>query len=96
VEIKLDSRPFDELDADAVALIAFEDEQDPRIAERLKDLFQSGEITGKKFETTLVHRPAGLKARRLLLVGGASARRSMSLKLGIAPGPHCGSSKGSR
>src|SRR3974377_101130 len=36
----------------------------------LGELEASGELTGKAYECTLVHRPAGLAARRLLVVGG--------------------------
>ena len=34
------------------------------------DLLASGELTGKMLEVTLLHKPAGLKAKRLLLIGG--------------------------
>jgi leucyl aminopeptidase len=37
------------------------------------EVLASGEVTGKLFETTLLHRPAKLKAKRLLLVGGGKA-----------------------
>ena len=37
------------------------------------DLLASGEVTGKLFESALIHRPQGLKAKRLLLVGGGKA-----------------------
>jgi leucyl aminopeptidase len=37
------------------------------------DLLVSGEVSGKLFETTMVHRPQGLKAKRLLLLGGGKA-----------------------
>ncbi len=38
------------------------------------ELLASGEVSGKIFETVLVHHPGGLKARRLLLVGGGKAK----------------------
>src|SRR5215475_7671082 len=38
------------------------------------DLLASGEVTGKPFETNLLHKPAGLKAKRLLLVSGGTAK----------------------
>jgi len=38
------------------------------------DLLASGEVSGKMFETVMVHRPQGLTARRLLLVGGGKAK----------------------
>ena len=39
------------------------------------DLFASGEVTGKPFETNLLHKPAGLKAKRLLLISGGAAKK---------------------
>jgi leucyl aminopeptidase len=47
---------------------------DAAVREAAKELISSGEVTGKSFETTLLHHPAGLKAKRLLLVGGGKAR----------------------
>jgi leucyl aminopeptidase len=46
---------------------------DAAVREAAKDVIASGEVTAKMFETTLLHRPAGLKAKRLLLIGGGSA-----------------------
>ena len=39
------------------------------------DLLASGELTGKPFEINLLHKPAGLKAKRLLLIGGGAAKK---------------------
>jgi leucyl aminopeptidase len=47
---------------------------DAAVREAAKDVVASGEVTGKTFETTLLHRPAGLKAKRLLLLGGGKAK----------------------
>ncbi len=38
------------------------------------DVIASGEVTGKPLETVLLHRPQGVKAKRLLLVGGGKAK----------------------
>src|SRR3954470_11007197 len=38
------------------------------------DLVASGEITGKAFEAVLLHRPPGLKAKRLLVVSAGKAK----------------------
>src|SRR5438270_6821879 len=38
------------------------------------DLLSSGEVAGKPFETNLLHKPAGLKSKRLLLISGGSAK----------------------
>jgi leucyl aminopeptidase len=45
------------------------------------DLLASGELTGKPFESNLLHKPTGLKAKRLLLLGGGSAKKFSSYDL---------------
>jgi leucyl aminopeptidase len=45
------------------------------------DVLANGEVTGKPFETTLLHSPAGLKAKRLLLVGGGKAKSFSAFEL---------------
>jgi len=47
---------------------------DAAITAAAADLIASGEVTGKAAETTLLHKPAGLKARRLLLVSGGKLK----------------------
>jgi leucyl aminopeptidase len=54
---------------------------DAAVLEAAKDVISSGEITGKAFETTLLHRPAGLKAKRLLFVGGGKAKNFSAMEL---------------
>ena len=54
---------------------------DAAVSEAAKDVISSGEATGKAFETTLLHRPAGLKAKRLLLVGGGKAKNFSAAEL---------------
>jgi leucyl aminopeptidase len=45
------------------------------------DLLASGEITGKPFEINLLHKPARLKAKRLLLISGGAAKKFTSYDL---------------
>jgi len=45
------------------------------------DLLSSGEVSGKALETVVIHHPQGLKARRLLLVGGGKATDFSSSEL---------------
>jgi leucyl aminopeptidase len=45
------------------------------------DLLASGELTGKPFEINLLHKPAGLKAKRLLLIGGGAGKKFSSYEL---------------
>ncbi len=64
------------------------DKHDPRIQTNDKaviaaaaDLIASGEVTGKAMETVLLHKPAGMKAKRLLLIGGGKAKSFSSSEL---------------
>jgi leucyl aminopeptidase len=45
------------------------------------DLLASGEVSGKQFESNLLHKPAGLKAKRLLLVSGGGSKKFSSYEL---------------
>jgi leucyl aminopeptidase len=45
------------------------------------ELLASGEVSGKPFEINLLHKPAGLKAKRLLLISGGAARKFSSYDL---------------
>ncbi len=61
------------------------DKHDPKIQSDDKavlsaaaDLIASGEVTGKTLETTLLHKPHGLKAKRLLLLGGGGKANTFS------------------
>jgi len=45
------------------------------------DLIASAEVTGKMLETTLLHKPVGLKPKRLLLIGGGKAKAFTSAEL---------------
>src|ERR1035441_4246628 len=47
---------------------------DPAVLAAGADLVASGEVTGKSLEVTLLHKPVGLKAKRLLLIGGGKAK----------------------
>ena len=38
-------------------------------------IIASGDVTGKPLETTLIHSPEGLKAKRLLIIGGGKAAK---------------------
>jgi leucyl aminopeptidase len=54
---------------------------DPALQAVAADLLASGEVTGKAYETNLLHKPASLKAKRLLLVSGGSAKKFSSYDL---------------
>jgi len=44
------------------------------------DLLASGEVAGKSFETNLLHKPSGLKAKRLLLISGGKREEVLQLR----------------
>jgi leucyl aminopeptidase len=54
---------------------------DAAVVAAAKDVIASGEVTGKSFETTLLHNPTGLKAKRLLLIGGGKAKSFSATEL---------------
>src|SRR5579862_5372271 len=54
---------------------------DAAVRDAAKDVIASGEVTGKALEITLLHNPTGLKAKRLLLIGGGSAKTFSSADL---------------
>src|SRR5437764_579516 len=47
---------------------------DKAVQQSAADVISTGDVTGKNFETTWLHKPAGLKAKRLLLLGGGKAK----------------------
>ena len=64
------------------------DKHDPQIQtddkvvlDAAADLIASGEVTGKMLEIVLLHKPAGLKAKRLMLIGGGKAKNFSSYEL---------------
>jgi leucyl aminopeptidase len=54
---------------------------DASIKNAAVDVLASGEVTAKIFEPTLLHHPAKLKAKRLLLLGGGKAKGFSTFEL---------------
>src|SRR5450631_1507789 len=78
MEIKVDTRAFAKIEADALVTYAFEQEKpvegilsqlDAATGGALGKLAAFGELTGKTLETTLLYYPAALAAQRLLVLG---------------------------
>jgi leucyl aminopeptidase len=61
--------------------VATVESSDAAVRAAAQDVIAAGEATGKMFETTLLHRPAGLKAKRLLLIGGGKAKTFSAAEL---------------
>src|SRR5437763_9047621 len=84
MQVQGETSPLEKLAADAVAVICFESESaaetnaDPEIAAQsgwLAELRASGEFTGKLYETAILHRPQGITAKRLVVVGGGKREK---------------------
>jgi leucyl aminopeptidase len=78
MEIKVDTRAFALIEADALVAYAFEQEKpvegvlarlDEAVGGALTKLAASGEMTGKMLESTILYYPQGLAAQRLLVLG---------------------------
>ncbi len=77
MEIKRESKSAPEVEADALVLIGFEGTrlESAAAAESTKELYDSGEFTGKSQEISILHHPAGFQAKRLVLAGAGKKDR---------------------
>ena len=91
MQVQIETSPIDTLAADALAVICLEAKDttqdtgvdagpilDPEIAQQsgwLGELRNSGEFTGKLYETALLHRPQSLRAKRLMVIGGGTREK---------------------
>jgi leucyl aminopeptidase len=72
MKVALNLGPIAEVEADALVLLGFEDgrpELDRPPAVWIREVYDSGEFTGEKYSLAVLHQPAGLRARRLVLAG---------------------------
>src|SRR5579885_1808296 len=87
MDTKLLYQPFDKIEADAVAVVLFEDDGAPAelkfAAGWLDELKKSGEFSGKADEIAVLHQPQGIGAKRLVAVGGGK-RDSFDLRKAVA------------
>src|SRR5215469_10121262 len=60
--------------------------KDPALEKAVSDLVTSGEVTGKAYEAVMLHRPQGLKARRLLIIGAGKVKNFSHVELRKAAG----------
>ena len=54
---------------------------DAAIKQAAAGVLATGEVTGKIFETTMLHSPAKVKAKRLLIIGGGKAKTFSAFEL---------------
>src|SRR5689334_2317693 len=70
MDVKLETKPIAEVEADALVVLGFEGAAPGGSTAQLsKELYDSGEFTGKALEISILHHPAGLKSKRLVLAG---------------------------
>src|SRR5580698_4206649 len=74
MDTKLIYQPLAQVEADAIAVILFEEESAPSdlkfASAWLDELKSSGEFSGKAEELAVLLQPQGISARRLAVVGG--------------------------
>ena len=72
MQTNLLSTPLEQAQADAVAVVVFEESNGAKstAATWLDALRASGEFTGKSGELSILHQPQGMAAKRLVVVGG--------------------------
>ena len=84
--MKIDFRNENLADAAGAAMVVFGFEDNPIASgtvaalpesarSLIEELKQSGELKGKPYETTLIHRPGGLAARLLLVIGAGKQEK---------------------
>jgi leucyl aminopeptidase len=84
MQISVQRHPIEEVEADAVVTVVFQDHREDRLG--LGELFDAGEISGKPFEMTLLHNLPGVRAKRLLAVGAGKTAKFNAAELRRAVG----------
>ena len=73
MRITVEQKSIEQAETDALIVPVFENSRETRFG--AGDLIDSGEISGKPLELTLLHHPAGVTATRVLLAGGGPAEK---------------------
>jgi len=86
MDVKLQTGSVSQVDSDALVIVGFEGTppEGPaagQITGQIKEFYDSGEFSGKSGEVAVLHRPAGLSAKRLVLGGGGKRERFDSAEL---------------
>ncbi|HEX5227532.1 MAG TPA: leucyl aminopeptidase [Bryobacteraceae bacterium] len=76
MEIKLAPGNLGDVEADALVIVGLEGAPPASPADAsVKELYEAGEFSGKTGEVAILHRPAKIKAKRLVLAGGGKRER---------------------
>jgi leucyl aminopeptidase len=75
MQIQIETSAVEQLSVDALAVVCFESDENPPgpLATQsgwLQEILTSGEFNGKLYEIAILHRPQGLAAKRLVVIGG--------------------------
>jgi leucyl aminopeptidase len=92
MDIKLNFQSPSELETECLAVAVIDEgdgsttkakvlSSDAEVRNAAHELIASGEVTGKIFEANLIHKPNGLKAKRLLLIGAGKAKSFSTYEL---------------
>ncbi len=87
MQTRITSLPLNEIEADALVVLAFEREEGRPAplhvvaGDWIEDLYRSGEFKGKMLETALLHRPPVIRAGKLLVAGGGKASKFGTVEL---------------
>ena len=94
MNIRVETGAIEQIECDALAVVAFDKESpggslawevtktvNGLAGKWIEELCQGGEFSGKLFETTILYRPAGLKAKRVVLVGGGKSDKFTAFEL---------------
>src|SRR5262245_37170963 len=73
MQITTEQKPLEQVETEALIVPVFEGGKESRFG--AEALAASGELTGKPLELTLVHNPAGVAAKRVVLAGVGKAEK---------------------
>src|SRR5690349_2426973 len=79
--VKTFDGPVKAVETDALVVVGFEEKPPAIDEERIAAVRSSGEFSGKSLEVTILHGPAGFKARRLVLAGAGKADKFNSAEM---------------
>ncbi len=88
MQLNIETGSYEQVNADALAFVCFENEtaeggKAPLAARQdgwLDEVRQNGEFSGKLYEFAVLHRPQGLAAKRLVVVGGGKRENFTSVE----------------
>jgi leucyl aminopeptidase len=73
MKITIERKPLEQIETGALVVLVFEGRKETRFG--AGDLTDAGEVTGKATELTLLHRPPGVAAARVLLAGAGKVEK---------------------